>query len=462
MRLIMKLENWIRDNEENFVHDVSDLVCIRSVSRLGGGPGSPFGEGCRKALDRFLAISKRDNFETEDFSGYCGISEAGAGKFVLGVWNHLDVVPEGSGWSGDPYTCRMLRRYLIGRGVQDNKGPAIAVHYAMLYCKEEKLLHYIRVKQIAGCSEENGMHDLRFCSSHMKLPDYSLVADCGFPVCCGEKGKLRLVLIFHGYFPHIIELHAGEAANIIPGKAYSVVCDDKGNTYRVEADGIEGHAAFPENTKNSIDVLIGKLLSQEECAVFFTFKEMALLQVLRKFTADGFGTHAGIADKNGVFGRLTCGVGILRGNHNEVRAELDIRYPDEENVRKTEAEIRNLVNQVDGEVILLHHTPVHYVNPNTPMISWLMQVYKKVTGDADMPYVMGGGTYAAGLENAVGFGAGMKRNFGKLHLLPGHGECHQADEAESLDNLELAIQIYVEAFCMIDRMIGQGNHPQIT
>ena len=56
----------------------------------------------------------------------------------------------------------------------------------------------------------------------------------------------------------------------------------------------------------------------------------------------------------------------------------------------------------------------------------------------------------------------MKRNFGKLHLLPGHGECHQADEAESLDNLELAIQIYVEAFCMIDRMIGQGNHPQIT
>lgn len=453
----MNLQNWIRDNEENFVHDISDLVSIRSVSRPGGEPDCPFGEDCRKVLDRFLTISKRDHFETEDFSGYCGVSEIGDGKFVLGVWNHLDVVPEGNGWCSEPFTCSPFSRYLIGRGVQDNKGPAIAVHYAMLYCKEEKLLHHIRVKQIAGCSEENGMYDLRFCSTHMKLPDYSLVADCRFPVCYGEKGKLGLVLIFHGNFPHIIALHAGNAANIVPGKAHSVILDDKGNMCHMEADGIEGHAAFPENTINSIDVLIEKLFSEERTASF-TDKEKALLQALRKFTEDGFGTRAGIADRNSIFGRLTCNAGVLRGNHNEVKLELDIRYPNEENVKKIENKIRDLVTQVNGEVILLRNTPVHYVNPDTPMISWLMQAYKKVTGDSDRPYVMGGGTYAAGLENSVGFGTGMERNFSQLHLQPGHGGCHQADEAESLDNLELAIQIYVEAFCTIDHMIGQGNN----
>ena len=76
--------------------------------------------------------------ETEDIDGYCLTIATGKGNVEIGIWNHLDVVPEGKGWIYPPYTCTEKDGYLIGRGVQDNKGPAVAVLYAMKYCREKK------------------------------------------------------------------------------------------------------------------------------------------------------------------------------------------------------------------------------------------------------------------------------------------------------------------------------------
>lgn len=66
--------------------------------------------------------------------------ERKAGNVEMGIWNHLDVVPEGKEWIYPPYTCTEKDGFLIGRGIQDNKGPAVAVLYAMKYCSEKEIL----------------------------------------------------------------------------------------------------------------------------------------------------------------------------------------------------------------------------------------------------------------------------------------------------------------------------------
>ncbi|MEZ3505688.1 MAG: hypothetical protein K1W10_01770 [Lachnospiraceae bacterium] len=41
-----------------------------------------------------------------------------------------------------------------------------------------------------------------------------------------------------------------------------------------------------------------------------------------------------------------------------------------------------------------------------------------------------------------------------LGLPEGHGSCHCADEAESLENLKSAVRIYVRALVELDQWIG--------
>ena len=36
------------------------------------------------------------------------------------------------------------------------------------------------------------MEDIDYYLSHERIPDYSFVTDCSFPVCSGDKGIYRL------------------------------------------------------------------------------------------------------------------------------------------------------------------------------------------------------------------------------------------------------------------------------
>lgn len=49
----------------------------------------------------------------------------------LGVLCHLDVVPEGTGWTVPPYALTRREGKLYGRGTIDDKGPAVAALFAL-------------------------------------------------------------------------------------------------------------------------------------------------------------------------------------------------------------------------------------------------------------------------------------------------------------------------------------------
>ena len=46
-----------------------------------------------------LKLGESLGFRTKNIDGYCGYIEFGEGKEMLGIIGHLDVVPEGDGWT---------------------------------------------------------------------------------------------------------------------------------------------------------------------------------------------------------------------------------------------------------------------------------------------------------------------------------------------------------------------------
>lgn len=54
----------------------------------------------------------------------------------LAVLSHLDTVPAGEGWSYPPFKLTKAGGKLFGRGTIDDKGPSVAVLWAVKAIKE--------------------------------------------------------------------------------------------------------------------------------------------------------------------------------------------------------------------------------------------------------------------------------------------------------------------------------------
>jgi succinyl-diaminopimelate desuccinylase len=83
---------------------------------------------------------------------------------------------------------------IYGRGVSDDKGPALGALYAMRAVREASIPLKHRVRLIAGCDEETGMTDMAYYRAHSDLPDYGFSPDAEYPLINIEKGGLTLAL----------------------------------------------------------------------------------------------------------------------------------------------------------------------------------------------------------------------------------------------------------------------------
>lgn len=92
---------------------------------------------------------------------------------------HLDVVPEGDDWVYQPYAATYDKEHdcLIGRGVSDNKGPAVMALFLLRFFRENQIPLRYNYKLIFGANEETGMWDIPEYLSRRKVPDFSLVPD---------------------------------------------------------------------------------------------------------------------------------------------------------------------------------------------------------------------------------------------------------------------------------------------
>ena len=154
----MDFLKYAKEKQEDFLTDLNKLVEIESVRDLSTKKEkAPFGDNCRKVLDVMLDMARADGFSTKDIDGYAGVIEYGDNEETFGVLGHLDVVPLGEGWSKEPLKVTYNDGYVFGRGVMDDKGPALAGYYALKLIKELNIPLKKKVMLIMGCDEESGM-----------------------------------------------------------------------------------------------------------------------------------------------------------------------------------------------------------------------------------------------------------------------------------------------------------------
>ena len=114
--MIEELNSRIEKNSPQMVESLSEIVRIPSKY---GEPkeGAPYGEASRQALKFAMDLGRKLGFETvvnvDDRVCYI---EYGTGSKVVGVFTHLDVVPEGDGWTYPPFGGEIHNNRVYGRG----------------------------------------------------------------------------------------------------------------------------------------------------------------------------------------------------------------------------------------------------------------------------------------------------------------------------------------------------------
>lgn len=465
----MKFNSVIDSMKGDIISTTQELIRFKSVETTPE-PGAPFGKPMRACLDRVLEICEDMGFVTKNIDGYAGHAECGEGEDIVGILVHMDVVPEGSGWSVDPYGGQVIDGKLFGRGSIDDKGPAAAVMYALKAVKDSGEKFNKRVRIIFGCDEESGRWD---CMKHYfqseEMPSCGFSPDADFPIINSEMGITIFNLskeftqtgskTFTGIKINYIK--GGNRPNMVPdfcecelevqkdfleslkekvefmkeNQSADIRLEAVGSKYTLKSYGISAHGSTPDKGLNAVSqmiTLLGKLpLHDDESANFVRFMNNSV-------GMETDGKSFGLYMRDDVSGKLVFNLGVFELNGKNATATINVRYP----VTKTRDEVYDIIekkaleagieyNEVTGKAPL-------YVPADNPLVQKLSAVYKRATGEEATLISIGGGTYSRAIKNAVAFGP----------LFPGQLElAHQKDEYIGVEELLKCTKIYADAIC---------------
>ncbi len=436
------MKNWIEQTLPAQIEDLKALVRIPSVSRGDPAePGKPFGKTVYEALQAALAIARRLGLKAWDTDGYCGVVEYGEGEEVLGILAHLDVVPEGEGWSVPPYSATEKDGRIIGRGTLDDKSPALSAIYALAAAKECGLKMKRRVRVILGCDEEIGSLGVEHYLKVEGQPTLAFTPDAEYPVVNSEMGIMHTT--YEKHYPSQLRIECGTAANVIPGviraelpvkavpvhapAGYTVTYDEN----RITVEGRGGHASMPEFAKNALQALM-KILTVQPLPD--ADKEtVRALYALWQFDMHGESLGIDVTDESG---RITYQPDVIRFNENGVRFIADCRHPftaKAEDLLKTWDAAYGKAGFARTDTVI---KPGHFIPADSELVSTLMDIYNELNHSDSKPLSMGGGTYARELENAVAFGIVREGE---------ESMCHMPDESISIEDIRFNTNIMAEA-----------------
>ncbi|HDX9579194.1 TPA: dipeptidase PepV [Bacillus pseudomycoides] len=458
--------NWMQEVEKRkdaLIHDVQQFLQIKSVwEEETAKEGAPFGEGVAKALSFMLDKGETDGFLSKNLEGYAGHLEMGQGEEIVGILCHVDVVPEGDGWTTPAYSADIRDGKIFARGAIDDKGPTMAAYYAMKIVKELGLPLSKRVRMILGTDEESNWKCVDHYFKHEEMPTMGFAPDADFPIINAEKGICDLYVVqnkkeYVAGENELVSFSSGRRLNMVPDFAEAVLTSKKavelasqyekyvqegkkngkaiveGNTVTLQIKGVSAHGSTPEQGENAGLTLVNFLttISLDEQGV--AFASLAA----ETFTNDTLGEKAGIAYADEITGPLTVNVGLLSYTKEEGgKLGLNIRYPVTTNLEGTLQTLTNYVNAKDFAITNVSDSRPHHVDKDHALIRTLQRVYEEQTGEKAELLAIGGGTYARSLEAGVAFGP----------LFPGKEElAHQKDEYIEIEDLLKATAIYAHA-----------------
>ncbi|MDD5791672.1 MAG: Sapep family Mn(2+)-dependent dipeptidase [Erysipelotrichaceae bacterium] len=441
------MKNYIEKNLTAMKEDLATLVSHNSILN---NDALPFGLENRKVLDDAMKLMADKGFRTKNVDYYACYGEIGAGDEVIGILAHLDIVPAGDGWDSDPFAMVEKDGYLFGRGVSDDKGPAIASMYAMKYLLDTGYPFKKRVRLILGCNEETGSKCIEHYVEKEGHIDMGFTPDGGFPGIYAEKGMIGGYLV--GKNTKFLAIKGGDAGNIVcknvdarlplgsfDEEAFARYLDEHEIKYAIRKDdaininvqGLAAHASTPQHGINAIAYLMEALYAAKLDDEFVNFFH-------KNFALTYNGELLGYEELKDEESNTTINFGTVSFTDGSIRISLDMRFPVQSSYQKCLAPLMKMNEENSFFESSGRGVEPLYFNQDTPMIKALMKAYVDVTGDHESKMeAIGGGTYAKAIHNCIAFGAGFP-NSEDMHM-------HNANERLKIEDFKKQVEIYVEA-----------------
>lgn len=449
----------IQNYKEEFLKDLNELLSIKSVSAEGS-------EITSQALDWILQKAESFGLKTKNIDGIAGHAEYGDGELLCGVLTHLDVVPASrNDWSCEPFALTRKNGRLYGRGLADDKGPALAALYCLRALKECGIKGN-KVRVIFGTSEEIGMKDMTTYFQQLPVPDLSFTPDSEYGICKAEKGILHLEISSPiSDNTTLTQFYAGTANNVVPDTAYALVdCSEyeetilqrladgrKGNfelTFTIDglkitSRGLAAHACEPEKGFNAAAALIKLIctaLGYEATGSLCSFIDFCV-------GMETNGLSMGIKMKDDISGDLTLTLSRVSIIESEAKAVFDIRYPVSFTEEKILTQIQKNADREGLTVKVLDSEKPLFLDESTDIVRILKKAYANVMNEEPKMFTTGGGTYARMLcGKGVAFGPVFENDDSRIH---------NTDESLDEDNFFRHFRICVEA--MYQMMIFKNS-----
>ena len=419
----MRFNELLEKSMPDLIRDLQGCIRIPSVYQADDS-GYPYGRKVQECLEYTLKCAADLGFATHNMDNQVGWAEFGEGEEMVAVLGHLDVVPEGDGWTTDPYGGEVKDGRIYGRGTMDDKGPTVAALYALKAIKDSGVKLNRRIRVIFGLNEETGSADMKYYAAHGgEVPVMGFTPDGEYPVINGEKGLINETYTcrFTQSGPlYLKSIVGGTAHNIVPHQAVAeFACEApladeiaamsaEGVSVRrtaegfiVEAQGVSAHGGTPSegvNANGRLVLFLTKLPLEGKLAAAIRF-------LAEKIGMEYDGASLGIYLEDDLSGPLTNNFGVLNATETSMEVKLNYRYP----VTKTYEMCGPIVLKAfeDAGFVLSAATRKNrlYVPAESELIQRLMKVYTDATGDFESkPKSIGGGTYAKMLPNVVAFG----------------------------------------------------------
>ncbi len=454
--------NWLEKVEtkkEEIISELQNLIRIPSVlDEKNATEEAPFGAKPLEALNHMLQEGEKEGFLTKNVDNMAGHIEMGEGEEILGILCHVDVVPEGKGWTYPPYEGVVANDRVYGRGAIDDKGPTIAAWNAMKLVKESGIELSKRVRLIIGADEESGFRCMKRYFEKEEMPDMGFAPDADFPIINAEKGIANLIFSQTGSsdVETIQFFQAGKRTNMVPDEAFAFVfgglpsikqkfqefsaengitgeVTQEGPGVKVLVHGKSAHAMEPDQGVNAA-VVLAKFLQQ----IPLTPHSKAFVDFLvNAFGEDSRGHALDLHFTDEVSGDTTLNPGVIhyapaQGSCTQVSMRYSVTYPLDEKLAACREKLKDTGITLD----LGSNSKPHFVDQNDILIQSLQKVYERQTGEKANLLSIGGGTYARTMEKGVAFGM----------VFPGREDvAHQADEYVDIEDLLKATAIYADA-----------------
>lgn len=465
-----KEPNWlelIEKEESILLRDLITLLQIPSVREDNlATEDCPLGPGLKEALIAFCQIARDYGFDCELVGNLLAVLTWGEGdeEDAFGILAHVDVVPAGQGWHSPPFEPLIEDGKLFARGALDDKGPLMAMLFAMKLLKEQGYSHQKKIKMIVGSDEERDWTCMKYYQEHFPLPKQGIVPDAYFPIVNGEKGNAKIKIIVGADITskssyQLLSFDAGLVVNMVPQEAQArIFCphahylkDDfayflaknpclKGDI-EIEEDVItlylQGKAAHASKVQEGINAAsyLAKFLLDYP---FASPSEQSFLTLLgQELHLDFEGDRLGIDSEDQLMGKLSINPGICHyARENGGYILIDCRYPQTTRIERIRKSLESYASIHNLQVELTEKHAPHYLDIKHPMVEKLLQIYEEETGFEAYQQVISGATYARLMPEGVGFGALFPHRIDSMH---------QADEHIYLEDLAKTTAIYARA-----------------